>query len=161
VRPANLYTLFLAGMLGCGLGLNGRDEAGDGASAAATTTPGPSGGFGDLSPDGNFTEDADLGVLALDAWTPDDAGSPSSGDAGGSSDDASSVGPADATADTSASTLLDANSPCGQLESCCKTLSALGTSSSTYQSCEGDVHSDDAGTCQSALLALAFVGACL
>jgi hypothetical protein len=87
-------------MLGCGLGLNGRDEGGDGASAAATTTAGPSGGFGDLSPDGNFTEDADLGVLALDAWAPDDAESPSSGDARGSGDDASFRGPTDATADT-------------------------------------------------------------
>ncbi len=148
-------------MLGCGLGLNGRDEGGDGASAAATTTGGSSGGFGDLSPDGNFTDDGDLGVLALDAWTPDDAGSLSSADASGSSDDASFLGPADATADTSPSALLDANSPCGQLESCCKTLSALGTSSSTYQSCEGDVKNGDAGTCQSALLALAFVGVCL
>jgi hypothetical protein len=161
VRPATLYTPFLVGLLGCGLGLNGRDEGGDGASAAATTPGGPSGRFGDLSPDGNVTDDGDLGVLALDAWTPDEAGSPSSGDASGSTDDAPFLGSAEATADTSVSTLLDANSPCAQLESCCKTLSVLGTSSSTYQSCEGDVQNGDAGTCQSALLALAFVGACL
>ena len=166
VRPANLCALFLAGLFGCGLGLGGReDEGGVRPSAAGTIGAGPSGDVGDLTQDATFTQDGDLGSLALDPSDPDAskgrASGPPGGDAGASIDDGSSGSLADTNSDGPASTFTDANSSCGQLESCCKTLSALGSSSTSYQSCESEVESGDAGTCQSALLALAFVGVCL
>ncbi|MGO9839042.1 MAG: hypothetical protein ACLP1X_33075 [Polyangiaceae bacterium] len=164
MRPANLCAFLLAGTLGCGLGLGGSEgEGGVGPTARGTTGGGPSGDVGDLGQDAAFAEDGDLGNLALGPLDPDGSGGPGpgprGGDAGVSMDDGSSGSLADADAEASA--FADANGSCGQLESCCKTLSALGSSSTSYQSCESEVASGDAGTCQSALLALAFVGVCL
>jgi hypothetical protein len=166
VRTATLCAFLLAGVFGCGLGLDGREnEGGVGPTAAGTIGSAPSGNVGDLAQDANFAEDGDLGNLALDPSDPDASGGrgpgPRGGDAGVSIDDGSFGSLADADSDAPASALTDANSSCAQLESCCKTLSALGSSSTSYQSCESEVVSGDAGTCQSALLALAFVGVCI
>jgi hypothetical protein len=144
--------------------MGGREEEGGvSPSAAGTIGGGASGDVGDLAQDATFTQDGDLGNL--DPSDPDAskgrASGPADGDGGASIDDGSFGSSADANSDAPASTFTDANGSCGQLEACCKNLSSLGSSSTSYQSCESEVQSGEAGTCQSALLALSFVGVCL